>query len=290
MTKDEKDAAWAALHDFQAAFKKIQDEQQKWQEAEKARRAKLTLAQRAEEDRAKAEQLACAERQKLTQKLAKLGDAVMKRDTWTIEKFSWLLAAENPEDDSWMLFDGRSGRPSQLQKQFRQILESCVDTRLKAVNPHEAPALHRFTVQSLIEVAQEKRLGCFEVLADMVARRTLAHRPGSGSSAATTPPTTAPQVKPSPEISKAPHRETQKKRRQKDLVSFARSLAEAGDGSVRKDSIALSILGVELNRRFRQTFPEWKNVSDKTLEEDRPSCHPRIAVSRGRPRGPQDEF
>ena len=108
--KDQK----ALLEQFQAIqkmFAQAQDAKRQRESAESERRARLTPAQRAAEDRAIAARDAQEERQKASQKIAKLGDPVRKADTWTIANFCWLLLAEKPGDpEGFTFFDGRVGR------------------------------------------------------------------------------------------------------------------------------------------------------------------------------------
>ena len=155
-----------------ARFKKwltdYQKQQTQAQEVERKRRAALTPMQRAVEDRAKTAGAAQVERQKLTKKFAEMGNVIRKADTWTIADFCWLLLAESPNVDSWSFFDERSSKAAKQHREYCAIVESCVHTRLKPVNPTDAPVKHRFAVQSLVQVARDKRLGCVGVLADVI--------------------------------------------------------------------------------------------------------------------------
>jgi hypothetical protein len=245
--------------------------QQARDKAEAARRASLTPAQRAAEDSERAERLAQARRAEQLQKIAKLGDTVRKADTWTIAKFCWLLLAENPgEPEGFSFFDGRDSKVTKQHEQFREILESCVHTRLRPVNPKDAPAKYRFAVADLLDAAREKGLGCHEVLAEVVG---IAGKPTEA------PPRVALAAK------GTASRERTRIARQKALLDMARGIAKAGEGKIYPTHIALSIGGKELNRRFQEKFPEWQ-VSEKTFEADRTAIKPRIEVALGRPRLP----
>jgi hypothetical protein len=264
---EEQKQMLAAIQAFQANMHQLSEQRRKWQEAENARRAKLTAAQRLAEDRA-------TERKHVLKLLAKVRPAIEQRDTWTLDQFAWLLAAENPEDESFGFFGGRSSKGTDLQKHFRTVLESCIHTRLKAVNPAAPADQQRFTVQSLIDVAAAKQLGCYRVLAELTK-----HEPPVAIVSATSPaPVEFSHVSPT----EKPGRETKKKQRQTALVKFARSLVKEGVGTEDKNEIRLSILGVELNERFRAANQEWKEIADKTLETDRRESHPRISVRTGR--------
>lgn len=185
MSASEHDKAHDAIIQFQKLFADLHKQQLQRQEAERKRRAALTPEQRAAEDRAAAARVTQSERQKLTQKLAKMGDVLRKSDTWTIADFCWLLLAESPADsDSWSFFDGRSSKATKLHREYSAILGSCLHTRLKPVNPADAPEKYRFTVQSLVQVAQEKRLGCVDVLAEVIG---LKHQPSPGTAPAPVP-------------------------------------------------------------------------------------------------------
>ena len=270
MTEEEQKQMLAAIQAFQANMQQMSEQRRKWQEAENARRAKLTPAQRLAEDRA-------AERNEVLKKLAPVRPAIEQRDTWTLEQFAWLLAAEDPEDQSSGFFSGRSGKVEKLQKDLRKVLESCVHTRLKPVNASAPANQQRFTVQSLIEVATAKQLGCFRVLAELTKHQTpLVVTPVAAPPvAATFPDAPAKQTK-------AANRESQKKQRQSALVKFARELVKRGAGTEEENRIRLSILGVELNDLFKTAHPEWKDFTTKTLETDRRECRPRISVRTGR--------
>jgi hypothetical protein len=271
---DDKEKIVADIQAFQLTAAKYFEEQRQRQAAEETRRARLTPQQRAEEDRANAAMAARAQRAKLLKKFQKLGDSIRQPDTWTIERFSWLLLAESPEDpDSWTFFDGRDGKATKQHKHFRDILKSCVPTRLKPVNPNEAPDKFRFTVQSLMEAAQAKRLGCFEVLAEILGVKPTEMKPAP-------PVPVARQLA----VSGTQSRERQRIRRRLALLETARAIAKAGEGTVHSTHIALSMNGKELNRRFQDKFPEWAKISPKTLEADRTACKPRIEVTTGRPR------
>src|SRR5262249_13104848 len=144
---------------------------------------------RAAEDRAHREALARAEKARVRAKLAKLGADLFKRDSWTLEEFCWLLAAESPEEPSgWTLLDARPPKALQLHKQFRDSLQSCVPTRLKPVNPQDPTPRQRFPIAALLEVAGLKALGHFEVLSELMghdsAPSTKAPRPAMGKALA----------------------------------------------------------------------------------------------------------
>jgi len=238
--------------------------------AEATRRAKLSVAERAAEDHTVAQRQANAVYQAQLKKFARMGDAILKRETWTIAKFCWLLVAENPEEDtSWTFFSGRSSDIEAEHSKYVSILESCIGTRLIAVNPSAASKDQRFTVQSLTDAARAKRLGSFEALADAMG---LPHQQNKPQPAAALPA-----------IGTAT-RERSKAKRQKALVAMAKAIAKDGEGVVTATEIRLSISGVELNKRFKSQHPEWKRVTDKTLEADRAECRPVISVARGRPK------
>lgn len=278
MSQKGHEDAREAITEFQKLFADYQKQVAQAQEAERKRRAALTPAQRAAEDRAKTEKATQLERQKLTRKFAAMGDRVRKADTWTIADFCWLLLAESPAVDEWSFFDGRSSKAAKQHREYCAVIESCVHTRIKPVNPTEAPNKHRFTVQSLMLVARDKQLGYVSVLADIMGF-------GSEPAAASTPEAR----KPTPAANTlaalgTESRERQRIRRRKQLLEMARSLAEDGDGTVHPTHIALAMNGKELAERFKKKFPEWKYVSERTLEADRTGCKPRIGVATGRPR------
>jgi hypothetical protein len=161
------------IGDFEKWATDLQRQQAQREAGETARRAKLSPQERAAEDEAKDRQRHQAERQALRKKLIDMGDAVLKRETWTIDKFCWLLVAENPDsDDSWGFFSQRSGRVAEDHRQFSTVIESCIGTRLQPVNSQDAPKTHRFAVTSLIETARAKGLGCIDVLAELVEKQS----------------------------------------------------------------------------------------------------------------------
>jgi hypothetical protein len=279
VSADHKKKALETIQTFNDFLAKHAAAQQERDKAEAARRAGLSPAQREAEDRIRAEQAARALRSQQLQKLAKLGDAVRKPDTWTIASFCWLLLAEDPkEPEGFTFFDGRSADITKLHQQYRSILESCVHTRLIPVNPGETVAeKYRFPAHELVAAACFKRLGCYETLAEFL---------GVSSSVPAALDSDAAPVAASvtPTDTKRARRESQTLKRRAQLVEFARTLAKAGKGTDRKTHIALGMLGVELNELFRSAHPEWAATSDKTFERDRAIGKVRIDVRTGRRR------
>jgi len=273
VTDDRYKSVSDGLAKLQEVLADAQKKRTEREATEHTRRAALTGEQRAAEDRATAELLARAEREKIRAKLMKLGAGLLKRETWTIDKFGWLLAVESPDDPTgWTVFDARPREAIKLHKELTEVLESGVPLRLKPVNPTAPAREQRFEVVALLKFAGEKRLGCFEVLSELLGHRAV------GAAA-----------KPRPAEAKAlaaagrESREGNVARRRRALVEFARQLAQSGQGYVMADSIELAVNGIELNSGFRARFPQWKDVSDKTLESDRASSKPRIHVAMGRP-------
>ena len=263
---------WAELKQINDGLLKwVADQKQQQaraQDLEAARRTKLTPQERTAEDRAAAQKQADAVRQSHIKKFDRMGDAVLKRETWTIAKFCWLLVAENPDEDtSWTFFTGRRSKIESEHKKFAGILESCIGTRLRPVNPAAATTDQRFTVQSLVEAAQAKQLGCFEVLADLIKVKD---KQRAGAAPCLPAKGTA-------------TREKQVTLRRKALAATARSIAKAGAGKESATEITLSIRGVELTERFKQQYPQWAEVSEKTFAADRLACNPPISVATGRP-------
>lgn len=280
MSADHSKKALETIQTFNDFLTKHVAAQQEREKAEAARRAGLSPAQRADEDRARAEQAARALRSEQLQKFAKLGDVVRKPDTWTIASFCWLLLAEDPkEPEGFTFFDGRSADVTKLHQQYLSILESCVQTRLTPVNPREAAEQFRFPVYELLAAARFKNLGCYEALAEFL---------GVPASAPTDLNSNAAPVAASvtPTDTKRLRRESQTIKRRAQLVEFARGLAKAGKRTDHKTHIALGMLGVELNDLFRSAHPEWRATSDKTFERDRASSKVRIDVRTGRRRIP----
>lgn len=191
MTEKPKNEFEQIGRDLQKWTADLQRQQAQAQAAETARRAKQSAQLRAAEDEAKDRQRDQAARQAQRKKLTDMGDAVLKRETWTIDKFCWLLVAENPDsNDSWGFFSQRSGRVAEDHRQFSTVIESCIGTRLQPVNSQDAPKTHRFAVTSLIETARAKRLGCIDVLAELIA----------GQSADKPAPTTVREPIPEPRV------------------------------------------------------------------------------------------
>lgn len=257
------DAIKSMLDSFAAADRQRRD-------AENRRRAALTMEQRKAEDQSRALRVTEVARKKLANKIAKFGDELRTHDTWTIERFCWLLAAEDPDDSgAWGFMDTRSGNAEDQHKRYKSAMDSCIHTRLKPVNPSEPQKKWRFTTASLLEVAKTKRLGCFDVLAEMMPEEAAKQR----SSPQSTLPAQGTQS-----------RERQRIRRRMDLLEIARAIAIEGQGTISPTRIALAMHGVDLNRRFREKYPQWAEITDKTLEADRTACKPRIEVLTGRPR------
>lgn len=273
MKKDEKPVVAEALDQLKAAFDSVLAQHQRHVEAEAARRARMTPAQRDEEDRAKERQRQTAARNKLANKLGKFADAIRQHDTWTIEQFSWLLAGEDPEDPlTWGFMGSRDNDAENQHKRYKAILDSCIHTQLKPVNPSDSSKAWRFTMTSLMAVAHSKDLGCVDILAE-IRKPTVASSPR-------TEPAPLPQLG-------TQSRERQRAQRRKALVEMARSIAVSGEGAVYPDRVTLTINGVELNRRFQERYPQWGRISPKTLESDRATCKPRIEVATGRPVKPE---
>lgn len=263
-----------ALQKFIAEFQKRLAQQQ---EAERKRRAAMTPEQRAAEDRASAARTAQLKDQKIAQKIAKLGDWIGKADTWTITKFCWLLLAEPPEEtEGFGFFNGLSGKVNKQHADFCAILDSCVPTRLKPVNPNEPRNTFRFKVADLLAIACEKRIGYHDILASALGVGASKHAPAPATQLAATG---------------TQSRERSRIRRRKQLLETAREIAQQGQGTIYPHLIALNINGKELSRRFQEKFPEWRNVGASTLRGDRTGVKPRIEVAVGRPRNtaPTDE-
>ena len=124
---------------------------------ERARRAALTPAQRAEEDHQRALATAKAARTKIFQRYHKMGATVLARESWTIGEFSWLVLAENPmQRGSWLDFE--MDKAASDQPKVRAVLESCIGVTLTPINPSAKVKDQRFRIADLIEVAETKRL------------------------------------------------------------------------------------------------------------------------------------
>lgn len=273
MNEKEQKQLLEQFHAIQKVFAQAQEAKRQREAAESERRARLTPAQRATEDRAIAARNTQEARQKASQKIAKLGDPVRKADTWTIANFCWLLLAEKPGDpEGFTFFDGRDSKVTKRHKQYREILESCIGTRLQPVNPKDPPVSFRFAVDALVNAARAKDLGHHAALADVL---------GIKPQLVEVTPKAAPAVMLAAKGTES--RERNLIRRRKALLDMARAIAHAGEGTVYQDRIALSINGKELNRRFQAKYPEWQ-VAEKTFEADRTAIKPRIVVATGRPR------
>jgi hypothetical protein len=190
----------------------------------------------------------------------------LKRDSWTIDEFCWLLSSADPTYEPWGFIDGRSARAVNNHPKFKAILESCVHTRLRPLNPNDSAAKHRYTVRDLLQAARDKQLGDWVVLAEVL---------GTSSNAKPTTATLA--------SAGTAARERQPLRRRKALLDVAMELVNAGKGTRHPDRIALSVHGAELMALLKERHPEWSDISAKTLEADRRACKPRIEIRTGRP-------
>lgn len=265
-----------------ATLEGIRTGQEQRAATERTRRAKLTPEQRAAEDRAVAQRSAQAARDKLRAQVKGMGDAVLKRETWTLDEFAWLLAAASPEGDSWSLIDTRSGKEEKIHRTSLTILRSCVGASLHAVNPTEPSGKHRYSVRALLVTARHRQLGYFDILEELIGSDAPA------AAVAPAPDSRRSQAKPAPEklkLAKAGQqtREQQKVKRQRDLAEFVRSQVDEKMATVTGDAIVFPIHGIELIAIFTKAYPQWKGFTLGTFARDRKEMRPRIEVKPGRP-------
>jgi hypothetical protein len=82
-------------------------------------------------------------------------------DSVTIRVFSNCLAGLKPQYEQMLIIESKADKE---RKRFIGILESCVGTKLKAVNPEATPARQRFPVEELFNTARARQLGLHDEL------------------------------------------------------------------------------------------------------------------------------
>lgn len=303
------------------ALEEMAERQRSAAQAEVARRARLTPAQRAAEDQAAARDRAAAAELVARRALTGLGPEVWRRESWTLAEFAWLLLGKAPSHSgTGLLIDPDGDRHSEIQR----TLASCVGMSLRPIEPAEPVDQWRFRIPDLLRVALEKDLGMHRAVAERYRYGTSAAPAATGPAAAhrdqlrsavTGPDRSAPvpgPVRGSSGEARAPvpaavhpsttaatdrtaaiesltragtqSRERSTAERRKHWKEFAIELVGNGQGSRTPERIRLSIKADELDKAFQTRHPEWKNVSARTLKRDRTECLPPIVLTAGRRR------